>query len=532
MSNVLKMTEIQKIHALLSLGWSQRRVARELHLSRTTVAAYAKSCPANCAISIPGSGAADSIPAEVTSAGSEVAEPVPLDQAKSAITISGTAGRKSHCAGLEEVIAEKLELGLSGQRIYQDLREDLDFQGSYSSIRRFLQRRAATAAVPFRRIERAPGEEAQVDFGQGGLTARTGRQTRRRPWLLRLVLSFSRKGYTEVVWHQTTDDLIRCLENGFAAFGGVPKTLVIDNLKAAVLEADWFDPTLTPKFQSFASHCGFVILPSKPYTPRHKGKVESGVNYAQENAIKGRIFDSLEEQNRFLVDWERATADLRIHGTTRKQVRALFEDQEKHALQPLPVERFPLYREGQRSVHTDGHVSVAKSYYSTPPEFTNRSVWVQWDGRIVRIFDQRHQQIAVHVSVPEGTFSTHPEHIPEKKISAAERGTRWYLDKALRIGPNCGRLGEAIIESRGMHGIRVLQGLVSMGSKYEWRALERAASLALKHGHFRLKVIRRLLETGGGEVTPIEFEESHALIRDPAEYGALIGDAFESTPVR
>jgi transposase len=101
------------------------------------------------------------------------------------------------------------------------------------------------------------------------------------------------------------------LENAFAHFGGVPKTLVIDNLKAAVAHPDWFDPELSPKVQSFCQHYGTVILPTKAYTPRHKGKVEAGVKYVKNNALKGRVFDSLEAENRFLANWETNVADKR-----------------------------------------------------------------------------------------------------------------------------------------------------------------------------------------------------------------------------
>ena len=119
------------------------------------------------------------------------------------------------------------------------------------------------------------------------------------------------------------------MENAFAHFGGVPKTLVIDNLKAAVAHPDWFDPELTPKVQSFCRHYGTVILPTKPYMPRHKGKVEAGVKYVKNNALKARVFTSLEEQNRFLADWERTVADTRIHGTTKQQVGKVFDEVER-----------------------------------------------------------------------------------------------------------------------------------------------------------------------------------------------------------
>jgi transposase len=89
---------------------------------------------------------------------------------------------------------------------------------------------------------------------------------------------------------------------------------VIDNLKAAVAQADWYDPDVHPKIQSFCQHYGTVILPTKPRMPRHKGKVERGIGYVQSNALQGRTFASLAEQNQYLWDWEKRIADTRIHG--------------------------------------------------------------------------------------------------------------------------------------------------------------------------------------------------------------------------
>ncbi len=118
-------------------------------------------------------------------------------------------------------------------------------------------------------MECEPGAEAQVDFGRGAPIVRSD-GVRRRTHVFRIVLSHSRKAYSEVVYRQTTEEFIRCLENAFWAFGGVPRTVVIDNLRAAVSQADWYDPEINPKFQAFCEHAGTVVLPTKPYTPRHQ----------------------------------------------------------------------------------------------------------------------------------------------------------------------------------------------------------------------------------------------------------------------
>jgi hypothetical protein len=159
------------------------------------------------------------------------------------------------------------------------------------------------------------------------------------------------------------------LENAFWALGGVPKIVVFDNAKAVVSQADWYDPELNPKIVEFCRHYGFTLLPTRPRTPRHKGKVERGVGYVQSNALRGRVFTSLAEQNEHLRHWERSVADTRIHGTTKKHVGQLFESVERAALGPLPQQRFPFYEEGKRRVSRDGHIEVKRSFYSAPPEY-------------------------------------------------------------------------------------------------------------------------------------------------------------------
>jgi hypothetical protein len=171
------------------------------------------------------------------------------------------------------------------------------------------------------------------------------------------------------------------------------------------------------------------------------------------------IGTSLDEQNHFLLDWEQTVADTRIHGTTRRQVGTHFLSAERPSLQPLPLERFPCFQEARRIVHRDGHVEVERSFYSVPPEYLARSVWVRWDGRLVRIFNDRLEQIALHVKHERGRFSTQSPHIREAKISGVERGAVWLLGQVSRLGPCSLHWAEAMLQARGVEGVRVLQGL-------------------------------------------------------------------------
>lgn len=306
----------------------------------------------------------------------------------------------------------------------------------------------------------------------------------------------------------------------------MPKTLVIDNLKAAVAHPDWFDPELTPKVQSFCRHYSTVILPTKPYMPRHKGKVESGVKYVKNNALKARRFVSLEEENRYLAYWERTVADTRIHGTTKRQVNLVFEQAERAALLPLPQERFPCFHEGKRKVNRDGHVEVAKAYYSAPTEYLGHEIWVRWDARLVRLFNHRFEQIAVHTRQAQGRFSTHAQHIAPEKISGLERGAAYLLHKVSAVGPFTRQWSEAVVNARGIEGTRVLQGLLSLTKKHPCEALEKACEIALSHGCWRLRAVRQLLGRKTAKQEPLPFLEEHPIIRPLTDYGAIVAQAI------
>jgi transposase len=180
----------------------------------------------------------------------------------------------------------------------------------------------------------------QLDFGLGP-PIDTGQGKPRRSWALRMVLSYLRKAHSEAVSRQDTEAFLRSLESALRSFGGSPLLLNLDNMKSAVLQADWFDPEINPKLGEFCRHYNLHVVPCRPSKPEHKGKVERGVAYLRNNALKGRRFRSLAEENIFLQRSESNIADKRIHGTTRKQVAACFEEERPH-LQPVTGVSFSL----------------------------------------------------------------------------------------------------------------------------------------------------------------------------------------------
>jgi transposase len=526
-SNRLMMAMIETILSLHQRHWSQRRIALELGIDRETVArhlaqAERESKPARAPTGSE-APATESKPAGAPTGSS-------AGGAGGVAPVESAAAGKSQpslCAPFGAVIQAKLDLGLTAQRIYQDLVVEHGFAGKYSSVRRFVRQLLPQEELPFRRLECAAGEEAQVDFGQGAwMEQPNGR--RRRPHVFRIVLSYSRKAYSEVVSRQTTEAFIRCLENAFWHFGGVPQRLVLDNLRAAVTKADWFDPELNPKVRSFGQHYGIVLMPTRPYTPRHKGKVEKGVDYVQDNALKGRLFASLDAQNHFLLDWEQTVADTRIHGTTRRQVSKLFREIEQPALQRLPLDRFPCFCEGRRKVHRDGHVEVDKAYYSVPPEYLGRPVWVRWDRRLVHVFNERMEQITVHVKHEPGRFSTQSAHVSERKISGVERGQDWLLAKIRGLGPQCTQWAEAMMQERGVEGVRVLQGLLALAGRHAVADLERACAIAGSHGAYQLRTVRVLAgRPDASRQEALPFLEEHEVIRGLSAYGQFVEDTVD-----
>lgn len=541
MAHQLKMATVQQILSLHADGWSQRRIARELGISRDAVARYVQlaqaapaATPRNDEPASREPGGALPLPRgaskPATAPTGSPAESLPPVVADFLTTASVRSGR-SVCEPYRDVIQAKLDQGLTAQRIYQDLVSEHGFTARYWSVRRYVQRLSGGSELPVRRMEVPPGEQAQVDFGTGAPVigvdhSAGGARKRRKTHVFRVVLSYSRKGYSEVTYRQTTDDFLLALENAFRHFGGVPRTLVIDNLKAAVLHPDWFDPELTPKVQAFCQHYGTVILPTRPRKPEHKGKIEAGVKYVQSNGLAGHTFSSLEAQNQHLLAWEQSVADTRIHGTTKRQVGKVFQEVERPALLPLPHERFANFTEARRKVNRDGHVEVAKAYYSVPPEYLGREVWARWDSRLVRIFNSRWEQIAVHVRHEQGRFSTHGQHVAKEKISGLERGATYLLHKISGVGEKTHQWAQAMLTARGIEGTRVLQGLLSLAKKHTSQTLEKACETALSHGCFRLRTIRQLLQREAARQEPLPFLDEHPLIRPLEDYAAIVARAL------
>ena len=182
-------------------------------------------------------------------------------------------------------------------------------------------------------------------------------------------------------------------------------------------------------------------------------------------------------------------------------------------------------------MNRDGHVQVQQAYYSVPPEYLGQEIWARWDGRMVRLFDQKMKSIALHSQKPPGKFSTLNIHLHPHKISGIEKGADWLLGQVDRIGPKARAWAEAMLQNRGVEGVRVLMGLVSLGNQQSRQAVERACEAALSHGAYHLRSLRQLVKKQNPAIQQtFAFASEHPIIRPVADYGQWLTEALSRQP--
>jgi hypothetical protein len=291
---------------------------------------------------------------------------------------------------------------------------------------------------------------------------------------------------------------------------------VLDNLKEGVLIADVYDPRVNPLYRDVLTHYGVVALPCRMQHPDRKGKVESGIGHTQKTPLKGLRFESIEEAQKYLDDWDSRWGDTRIHGTTKRQVATMFAEEKPHLL-PLPIEPFRYYRFGNRTVHLDGHVEIDGAYYSAPPGNIGRVLAVQWDERCVRLLDPKTGELLrEHLPQRRGQHRTKQDDIPTKTPATTEQ----LLRRARIAGKSIGALGAEIHRREGEFGMRRVQGLLGLAKKHGAIAVDEACSLALAVGAPHYRFVRTYLERRPAPA--LSLRQVDPLIRDLTHYRDLI----------
>ena len=305
--------------------------------------------------------------------------------------------------------------------IWQDLVDDHGFPARYASVRRFVVTLRGSAPAEARVvITTAPGEEGQVDYGEGPMVRDRGTGKYRRTRLFVLTLGCSRKVGAAAVWRSSAQIWAELHERAFRRLGGTVRVIVLDNLKEGVLTPDIYDPALNPLYRDVLAHYGVVALPCRVGDPDRKGKVEAGVGHAQKTPLQGLRFETLEAAQAYLDRWETHWADTRIHGTTKRQVAVMFAE-ERPALGPLPLEPFRYYRFGERTVHLDGCVEVEAAYYGAPPGWIGQRVQVQWNDLHVRLLAPEDRPAPARASARAARLASHPRRRPAGADAARAR---------------------------------------------------------------------------------------------------------------
>jgi transposase len=521
--NVLKPDKKSTIITLLKNGISQREISRKTSIDRKTVRKYANESGFS-----PENGDLDSkSPTEgQTATGpdciiSQNPPPRPPGTKKEKRAIPLHAG--SACEPHQEWIEEQVRLGRNAVSIYQDLVERFNFTNKYNSVKRFVRGLKRQDPKQFDRLEFLPGEEAQVDYGQGAKTLHsTGKY--RKPRLFVMTLKYSRRSFRKVVWRSSQETWAKLHEQAFRYFGGCTQYVVLDNLKEGVIKPDIYEPELNAVYAAMLDHYGVVADPARVRDPNRKGTVENAIQHTQDTALKGRTFESIERQNGWLTHWEETWAAQRIHGRAKRQVEEMFQEEKPYLIQ-LPLSSFSYFSQETRTVWDDGTIQVGKSYYSALPAPLHRQVIVRiYDTEIEIIDPVTMEVIRRHV---KSNWPGSVQMEPGDRIFNPSRQTNYLFSKADSIGPATKRLCKLLFEEEGRPGQRRMQGIVNLVRHYEACYIEQAAIKAIEVDLRNYKSIRNLVKTlaennhGEKEKDSDSLIQEHKLIRPPEDYAAF-----------
>lgn len=398
-------------------------------------------------------------------------------------------------APFENVITRLRQQGVEMKAIHQRLQDDHGYTGSYSALWRFVRKMEPCEPTAFVRLETPAGQQAQVDFTAAGTKIDPASGKLRKAWCFVMTLSCSRHQFAVLVFDQKITTWLRCHRQAFEHFGGVPRQIVIDNLKAAITKAVMYDPVIQRSYREFAEHYDFLISPCRPRTPEHKGKVESGCHYVARNFLAGRADETITDANKALLRWVMEVAGRRTHGTTRQRPLEAFLQVEQATLLPLPQVAYDMGVWRQCKLHPDCHIVFDGAYYSAPHRLIGKVLWARSNGVTVQIFHE-HQRLATHDWGKPGTRRTIQDHYPPDKVAYLMATPQYCRNCARRVGPACAALVEQLLNERPLDRLRSVQAIIRLTEKFADQRLERACARALYFGETAPPAIKRILDHG------------------------------------
>jgi transposase len=420
---------------------------------------------------------------------------------------------------------QELINNLSGQCdnyivLIQKLKEN-GFNGSYSSLLRYISKYKYTHEEPVYRIETKPGDYAQVDFGYMGQIYDKEKKALIKAWVFVMVLCYSRDAYYEIVKSQDIKNWCNCHINAFEYFGGVPKIIIPDNLKSAIIKAAFMDPLANRSYADLSKHYNFQIDPCLPGTPKHKGKVESGVKYVKNNFLPLKTFFDFSDANNQLKEWNKNTARGRIHGTTRQKPEHLFFTYEKQALITLNPDRFEVPEYKEPKVYRDIHIQFNKAYYSVPYKYRGQRVLARGTTSQIAIFNESYELIAVHIPGRPGKRRTKMEHYPPDEFNYMRYDSDYCMDKALEIGENTLQVLDELLHGGVIRNLRSAQNIIRMTKKYGKTRLEAACKRAVFFKNYTYAGIKSILEKELDK-QPFLFDEENPAMELNSHYARNI----------
>jgi len=499
------MNYIQEIVRRLQLGESERRIAQDMNMARLTVRRYGKIAKQHGYLD-PGS----QLPSE----------------AELQAVLGKEAQGVRHVSSVEpyrKQVEEWRRQGVEMTAIWLRLQENYGFKGAYGSIRRFVRTLEPKRVEAVVRVHSEPGEDLQVDFGYAGMLYDPVAQRMRRAYVFVATLGYSRHQYAKLVFDQKVHTWIGLHKRAFEFFGGVPKRVIPDNLKAAVSEALVHDPVLGEAYRQLALHYGFLISPTIPHRPEHKGKVESGVHYVQRNFMAGQEFADVQAANGHLLEWVLTVAGVRQHGTTGEAPLYLFNEFERAALQPLPATPFQLLEIRTVKVHPDCHVVIAGSFYSVPFKYVSQALVAHVSEKLVEVFSGT-ELISSHVrSTQPGQWHTHLNDYPPAKAAYLIRTPAFCRELAAKIGPSAQQVIEYLLADRPLDRLRTVQAILHLEESVGPKRLEGACARALYFGVLNYREIKKILNAALDReplppTPPIQPTLSHIFARAEEEF--------------
>lgn len=393
---------------------------------------------------------------------------------------------------------------------------------SYSTFKRFI--RDARLGLPPKsstcRFETPAADELQVDYGRMGLLSNPLTHKSRVVYAFIAMLSFSRLKYVEFTFTQDQKSFVASHQRMFEFFGGVPKRIVIDNLKDGVLKPDLYDPKLNRLYQELAEHYGFFVDTARVRHPKDKGKVERAVPVVRELFRKLKALHPVLEiarANHLAKEWALLENGLKVHGTTGLKPAAVFHELEKPVLHSLPERGFEIATWKEAKVHADQFIQFEKKFYSLPEAHIGKSVWVRGTEQVVEIYDD-YQRLRQY---PRGrqTRLFDPNDFPRNvQLMLGEHAIQSLITRAAAIGPHFKQLILGVLTPHAKLNYRRALGLLNFGPKYPAALLEAAAHIAIANQIYVPQLFKRLLEKlRTPQETLPRSAETQEFVR-PAEY--------------